>query len=88
MNPFVCFATSDLVLSFTGGRALTALRERLGAGRVAPPYGFVDPLVHRPATPLEHYRADLSYIGTYAADRQDALEALFIEPARRPSWTG
>jgi spore maturation protein CgeB len=72
----------DLVLSFTGGRALTALRERLGAGRVAPLYGFVDPLVHRPAAPLDHYRADLSYIGTYAADRQDALEALFIEPAR------
>ena len=29
------------------------------------------------------YRADLSYLGTYAADRQAALEALFVEPARR-----
>ena len=27
-------------------------------------------------------RAALSYLGTYAADRQAALEALFIEPAR------
>src|SRR6185369_8117440 len=26
--------------------------------------------------------ADLSYLGTYAADRQDALEELLIEPAR------
>jgi len=29
------------------------------------------------------YRADLSYLGTYAADRQAALERLFIEPARQ-----
>jgi spore maturation protein CgeB len=41
--------------------------------------------VHRPAAPLERFRADLSYLGTYAADRQAALEALFIEPARRRS---
>ena len=30
-----------------------------------------------------HYRAALSYLGTYAADRQAALERLFVEPARR-----
>jgi spore maturation protein CgeB len=28
-------------------------------------------------------RNDLSYLGTYAADRQERLEQLFIEPARR-----
>ncbi len=33
----------DLVLSYTGGEALTQLRERLGAKRVAPLYGSVDP---------------------------------------------
>ncbi|HEU4455492.1 MAG TPA: glycosyltransferase [Longimicrobium sp.] len=73
----------DLVLSYTGGRALDALRERLGARRVAPLYGHVDPDVHRPVPPLDGRRADLSYLGTYAADRQAALEALFLEPARR-----
>ena len=73
----------DLVLSYTGGRALDELRTRLGARRVAPLYGHVDPQVHRPAPAVEHYRADLSYLGTYAADRQAALEALFVEPARR-----
>ena len=72
----------DLVLSYTGGRALDALRDGLGARRVLPLYGHVDPDVHRPAPPQDHYRADLSYLGTYAADRQAALEALFIEPAR------
>jgi spore maturation protein CgeB len=33
----------------------------------------------------EAYCADLSYLGTYAEDRQVALNALFIEPARRMS---
>ena len=38
----------DLVLSFTGGPALTAMRELLGARRVVPLYGHVDPMSHRP----------------------------------------
>jgi spore maturation protein CgeB len=73
----------DLVLSYTGGAALTALRERLGARRVAPLYGSVDPQVHRQVPPLERYRSDLSYLGTYAEDRQPALARLLVEPARR-----
>ena len=73
----------DLVLSYTGGDALEALRNRLGAQRVAPLYGHVDPSVHRPAPSDPVFRADLSYLGTYAADRQPALGALFIEPARQ-----
>jgi spore maturation protein CgeB len=73
----------DLVLSYTGGRALDELRERLGARRVAPLYGSVDPEVHRPADPLPEFQGDVSYLGTYAADRQEALEQLFLQPARR-----
>lgn len=73
----------DLVLSYTGGAALAELRGRLGARRTATLHGHVDPEVHRPAGPRDHYRADLSYIGTYAEDRQRALETLFVEPARR-----
>lgn len=73
----------DLVLSYTGGGALTLLRERLGARRVVPLYGSVDPAVHRPAEPAAAYRADVSYLGTYARDRQHALAALFMAPARQ-----
>jgi spore maturation protein CgeB len=73
----------DLVLSYTGGRSLDELRDRLGARRVAPLYGSVDPALHRRVAPDPHYRADLSYLGTYARDRQAMLEELFIEPARR-----
>jgi spore maturation protein CgeB len=76
------FADFDLVLSFTGGRALDLLREQLGAKQVAPLYGHVDPEVHRPAPRNETYRSDLSYLGTYSADRQETLESLFVLPAR------
>ena len=76
----------DLVLSYTGGGALDALRTRLGARRVAPIYGSVDPDLHRPAAPRAEYSALMSYLGTYAGDRQAALERLFVEPARlRPA---
>jgi spore maturation protein CgeB len=73
----------DLVLSFTGGAALAQLRDRLGAREVRTLYGHVDPQVHRRVPPVENYLSELSYLGTYAADRQAALETLFVEPARR-----
>jgi spore maturation protein CgeB len=75
-------ADFDLVLSYTGGAAIEELSHRLGARRVVPLYGSVDPLVHYPVPPAEGYRADLSYLGTYAEDRQETLLRLLIEPAR------
>ena len=71
----------DLVLSYTGGPALDALRSRLGARRVAPLYGHVDPAAHHPVPAADAYRGDLSYLGTYAADRQPLVDALFLRPA-------
>jgi spore maturation protein CgeB len=76
-------ADFDLVLSYTGGAALELVRERLGARAAVALYGSVDPDVHRPSAPSEAYHNDFSYLGTYAADRQSALAALLIEPARR-----
>ncbi|MBZ0157312.1 MAG: glycosyltransferase [Alphaproteobacteria bacterium] len=73
----------DLVLSYTGGVALDALRTWLGARRVAPLYGSVDPATHRPVPAEAAYRADLSYLGTYAEDRQDSLNCLFIGASKR-----
>src|SRR5947209_5516931 len=72
----------DLVLSYTGGKALTELSRRLGARNVAPLYGSVDPCTHHRVQSTPHFAADLSYLGTYAADRQPRLEELFVEPAR------
>ncbi|MDQ3624045.1 MAG: glycosyltransferase [Verrucomicrobiota bacterium] len=73
----------DLVLSYTGGAALEELQTQLGARRVAPLYGSVDPDFHQPVEPRANYRGDLSFLGTYAEDRQAALQNLFIESARR-----
>ena len=73
----------DLVLSYTGGDALGELKQRLGARAVAPLYGCADPEIHKPVSDDSNYASDLSYLGTYAADRQTALEHLFLEPARR-----
>jgi spore maturation protein CgeB len=71
----------DLVLSYTGGPALEELTRTLGAHRVAPLYGSVDPAIHQRVTPAPRYLADLSYLGTYASDRQRSLEDLFLKPA-------
>ena len=76
-------ANFDLVLSYTGGSALKALSSRLGARMVVPLYGHVDPDVYRPVAGMPHYHADLSYLGTYSADRQSAVANLLVEPARR-----
>jgi spore maturation protein CgeB len=76
----------DIVLSYAGGTAIDGLKKRLGARHVAPLYGSVDPEVHHPVPPTAPHRNDLSYLGTYAADRQPLLERLFVDPARqRPS---
>jgi spore maturation protein CgeB len=77
------YARFDLVLSFTGGRSLDAIRTRLGARRAVPLYGSVDTAAHRPVDPLPRYEADLSYLGTYAADRQEGVERLLVKPARK-----
>jgi spore maturation protein CgeB len=73
----------DLVLSYVGGKALDELQRLLGARRVAPLYGSVDPELHQPVAKADRYEADLSYLGTYAADRQETLSELFLKPAHR-----
>lgn len=73
----------DLVLSYTGGRALAELGTVLGARRVAPLYGSVDPEAHYPASPVPEFDSEFCYLGTYSAERQAALEELFVEPAAR-----
>jgi spore maturation protein CgeB len=73
----------DLVLSFTGGNAITEIERGYGARLVRPLYGCVDPddYIRVDATP--NFRCDLSYMGTYSADRQGKVNELFLEPSRR-----
>ncbi|MBV8809001.1 MAG: glycosyltransferase [Acidobacteriaceae bacterium] len=72
----------DLVLSYTGGRALEDLQSKLGARRTATLYGWVDPEAYHNAVSRSQFESNLSYLGTYSADRQAAFEKLLLEPAR------
>jgi len=73
----------DLVLSFTGGKALQELERRYGARMARALYGCVDPDDYRRIEPCREYLCDLSYMGTYAPDRQQKVDELFLDPARR-----
>lgn len=60
-------------LSFTGGPALRELEQRFGAKKAVAFYCSVDPDLYHPTQPRDEFRCDLSYLGTYAADRQPKL---------------
>ena len=81
--PLDGLADFDLVLSYTGGRALEELGSLLGARRVVPLYGAFDLDTHHPVAAMDQFRGALCYLGTFAADRQRALEELFLTPATR-----
>jgi spore maturation protein CgeB len=68
-------------LSFTGGPALKELEERFGSPRAVPFYCSVDPELYRPVPRSEAFCCDLSYLGTYAKDRQPKLEKLLDNTA-------
>lgn len=68
-------------LSFTGGPVLRELEDRFGAAKAVPFYCSVDPDLYKPAPADERYRCDLSYLGTYAADRQPKLMCMLNSPA-------
>lgn len=72
----------DVVLSFAGGPVLDALRQ-WGARRAEAFYCAVDPALYQPVPREERFRCALGYMGTYAADRQDAVEELFVTPTRQ-----
>ena len=73
----------DLYLSWCGGEILGELAKRWCARKALPLYGCVDPDVHQRVAVPEQYRCLMSYMGTYADDRQQKVEALFLEPVRR-----
>lgn len=68
-------------LSFTGGPILRELEDRFGARCAVPCYCSVDPELYRPTPIRPEFRCDLSYLGTFAADRQPRLMRLLNQPA-------
>ncbi len=72
----------DLVLSYTGGRVLEALQSKLGARRTATLYGWVDPEAYHEVVSRAEFESNLSYLGTYSADREATFKTFLLEPAR------
>ncbi|HKD82504.1 MAG TPA: glycosyltransferase [Candidatus Angelobacter sp.] len=73
----------DIYFSFTGGPMLDELELNLGTPFAVPLYCSVDPQKHCELPPNPHFACDLSYMGTYAEDRQPKIEELLCTPARR-----
>ncbi len=68
-------------LSFTGGPALRELEQSFGARRAVAFFCSVDPDLYRPTPERDEFRCDLSYLGTYARDRQPKLMHMLNEAA-------
>ena len=71
----------DIYLSFTGGPILERIEKEFASPMARPLYCSVDIEVYRPEK-MEK-RGEIGYIGTYSKDRQQPLNNLFLEPARR-----
>jgi spore maturation protein CgeB len=63
-------------LSFTGGPTLRELEKDFGSPWAIPFYCSVDPDLYKPTSINQAFRCDLSYLGTYSADRQPKLMTL------------
>lgn len=71
----------DLYLSFTGGPTLRRIERDFGSPAARALYCSVDADAYRPLDGPKRW--DLSYLGTYSADRQPTLERLLLATARR-----
>jgi len=72
----------DLYFSFTGGPMLDELEQQFGARKAVPLYCSFDPNEYRRFRVNKRFACDLSYMGTYAPDRQPKIEELLCAPAR------
>lgn len=73
----------DVYFSFTGGPILTEIETRFGARSAVPLYCSFDPREYRRFTVNKRFACDLSYMGTYAPDRQAKVEELLLRAAER-----
>ena len=70
----------DLYLSFTGGPILKFIEQELGSPAARALYCQADPELYRPLDVPQRW--DLSYLGTWSADRQPTVERLLCAAAR------
>jgi len=73
----------DIYFSFTGGPMLQELETRFQVSLAVPLYCSADPQKYYARPPSLEFQCDLSYLGTYAPDRQPKVEELLCAPAKR-----
>jgi spore maturation protein CgeB len=73
----------DIYFSFTGGPMLRRLEHDFGAPFAVPLYCSVDPEKHLELPANPRFACDMSYMGTYAPDRQAKIDELLCIPAVR-----
>ena len=73
----------DIYFSFTGGPMLRELETTFGVPMAVPLYCSVDPEKYYERARSQEFECDLSYLGTYAPDRQPKIQELLCNPATR-----
>ena len=73
----------DIYFSFTGGPLLQFIQEDLSSPFAVPLYCSVDPDKHCALPADTRFACDMSYMGTYAPDRQPKIDEFLCAPARR-----
>jgi spore maturation protein CgeB len=71
----------DIYFSFTGGPLLEDLQREFGVPLAVPLYCSVDPELYRERPRNPQFACDLSYMGTYAPDRQPKIHEMLCRPA-------
>ena len=71
----------DIYFSFTGGPTLKYVEKTLGSRCARALYCSVDPALYYPERRPAKW--DMAYLGTYAADRQPALQNLLVDVAQK-----
>ncbi len=71
----------DVYFSFTGGPMLKEIENRFGAPLAVPLYCSFDPAEYRRFPVNKRFACDLSYMGTYAPDRQPKIEEFLCRTA-------
>ena len=76
-------AALDVYFSFTGGPILSELELEFGVRRAAPLYCSFDPERYHAYPRSQRFTCAMSYMGTYAPDRQPKLEEYLFGAAER-----
>lgn len=71
----------DLILTYGGGDPVVNAYTALGARKCVPIYNALDPDTHHPVPKEERFAADLAFLGNRLPDREQRVEAFFLNVA-------